>query len=102
MCNQPAALDAALGAVNHFFNMQVGPIDFPEIAQQINDDLPVGARIGWTGGGIGHFVAVIGYNELTGMVVVADPLHGESAISVATLKSSYKGLGRWTDTYFTF
>lgn len=101
LCNRPAQLDAALAAVQHFFSAASGSVEFSRVQEEIDADRPIGVRIGWTGGGVGHFLTVIGYNELETEVIVADPKYGESAIPLTTLQSSYKALGMWTDTYFT-
>ena len=100
-CNQPALLDTALAAVRHFLSAAAAPVDFSRVQAEIDGERPLGVRIGWMGGGVGHFLTVIGYEEGTGTVVVADPKYGESSIPVAVLQTSYKGLGTWTDTYFT-
>lgn len=101
LCNVPGFLDRALSAVKHHLFTSPGVIGFGEIIAQIEGDLPIGVRVGWSGGGVGHFLAIIGYDETTNRIDVADPRFGPSTITVAELETSYKGLGNWTDTYFT-
>jgi len=100
-CNVPAELNEALSAVHHFNYSSAQSSDFGEVRDQIDLDRPLGVRIGWSGGGVGHFVTVSGYDETTQWVVVDDPLYGRSSLPHAEFRNSYKNLGSWTDSYFT-
>ena len=100
-CNQPWYLDRALRRTNHFDNRRKGPASISELRSQLDAGRPVGARIGWAGGG-GHFVAISGcLDDATGVLEVRDPIYGTSEISMANFRSSYQGSGSWTHTYYT-
>jgi hypothetical protein len=100
-CNQPWYLDRALRRTNNFASRHKGPASMAELRSQLDAGRPVGARIGWAGGG-GHFVTISGcLDDATGVLEVRDPIYGTSEISVANFRSSYQGSGSWTHTYYT-
>jgi hypothetical protein len=101
-CNKPWYLSKALRAVHHYFSCSPNSISFSRVVTEIDLEQPVGVRIGWTGGGVGHFLAIVGYDETTEKIDLDDPRFGPSTTTIAALETSYQGLGRWTDTYFTF
>jgi hypothetical protein len=71
------------------------------VAPEINADRPVGARIGWSGGG-GHFIAIAGYSTNGGQFLdVEDPWYSASTVTYAVLQTAYEGSGAWTHTYYT-
>ena len=72
-----------------------------QVQSEILDGRPVGARIGWAGGG-GHFVMIAGYRcDTVGYFDIRDPIYGSSDVAVATFTTSYRGSGSWTHTYYT-
>jgi hypothetical protein len=100
-CNRPALLEDALGAVGHLLFNQAFPTDAGRIRDEIDANNPVCVRVGWDDLAIGHFFAIVGYHNEGDLVVVADPQYGPSpAISLESIRTSYQGAGRWTDTYF--
>ena len=60
-CNVPWFLDRALTRTNNFVSI-AGPVAFSAVKAEIDAGRPVGARIGWSGGG-GHFVCIYGYSS---------------------------------------
>jgi hypothetical protein len=72
------------------------------IRGEIDGNRPLGARIGWSGGG-GHFVVLGAYatSPAGDFVTVEDPLFGPSTLPLSTFQSSYQGSGTWTHTYWT-
>ncbi len=99
-CNVPWYLDRALTRTRNFVSIQ-GPALFEQVRSEINAGRPVGARIGWSGGG-GHFMVIYGYSTIAGdeYFDIDDPIYGKSHIPVSEFSSSYQGSGSWTHTYF--
>jgi hypothetical protein len=100
-CNVPWYLDGALTRTENFVSV-TGPATFEQVRDEIDAGRPVGARIGWSGGG-GHFMAIYGYSLVgrTTYFDIDDPIYGKSHLSVSDFSSSYQGSGTWTHTYFT-
>jgi Papain-like cysteine protease AvrRpt2 len=100
-CNQPWYLDRAFKLTGNHADRAAGTVPLSAIRSQLDAGRPVGARIGWDGGG-GHFVMISGcLDDATGILEVRDPIHGTSEISIAAFASSYQGSGSWTHTYYT-
>ena len=99
-CNVPWYLDRALTRTRNFVSI-TGPVGFEQVRDEINAGRPVGARIGWSGGG-GHFMVIYGYSLIGGgeYFDIDDPIYGKSHIPVSEFSSSYQGTGSWTHTYF--
>jgi len=102
-CNVPWYLDRALTRTHNFVSIVSGTVGFDQVKAEIDAGRPVGARIGWSGGG-GHFVAIYGYTQVLGVLDyfdIDDPIYGKSHISVSDFTNNYQGSGSWTHTYFT-
>jgi hypothetical protein len=105
-CNTGAALEDALAAVGRFKQVVSGPATFAAVCQQLNANMPVGARIEWYQGGA-HFVIIAGFYVTAsgrGVLTIADPLFANSNIYYNDFRSAYQantnGGGEWTHTYF--
>ena len=100
-CNVPWYLDRALTRTGNFVSI-TGAQTFAAVRDEIDAGRPVGARIGWSGGG-GHFMCIYGYSWIVGQEYfdIDDPIYGKSHVSVADFSSNYQGSGSWTHTYFT-
>src|SRR6476660_9447377 len=102
-CNVPWYLDRALTRTNNFVSI-TGTVAFATVQAEIDAGRPVGARIGWSGGG-GHFVCIYGYIEILGGIAeffdIDDPIYGKSTLRVADFTTKYQTTGSWTHTYFT-
>ena len=100
-CNVPWYLDRALTRTDNFVRI-TGPASFADVCSEIDAGRPVGARVGWSGGG-GHFMCIYGYSTFLGQqyVDIDDPIYGKSHLPVADFSSTYQGSGTWTHTYFT-
>jgi hypothetical protein len=100
-CNRPWYLDRALTRTGNLASRAAGTAPLSTIRSQLDAGRPVGARIGWAGGG-GHFVVISGcLDDATGLLEVRDPIYGTSELSIASFASSYQGSGSWTHTYYT-
>jgi hypothetical protein len=99
-CNVPWYLDRSLTRTRNFVSM-TGPVGFEQVRAEIDAGRPVGARIGWSGGG-GHFMVIYGYSLIGGgeFFDIDDPIYGKSHIPVSEFAGSYQGAGSWTHTYF--
>jgi hypothetical protein len=103
-CNDAAALDDALRAVGRLKGFVSRPLTFQEVCNEIDNNCPVGVRIGWAEGG-GHFIAIHGYyvSSSSQIVHVSDPLFGPSSLYYGHFLSCYQfwndGGGFWTDSY---
>ena len=100
-CNVPWFLDRALTRTNNFVSI-TGPVAFASIRAEIDSGRPVGARVGWSGGG-GHFMCIYGYSTFLGLQYfdIDDPIYGKSHLSTSDFSNNYQGSGTWTHTYFT-
>ena len=100
-CNVPWFLNSALTRTNNFVSI-TGQITFQQVKAEIDAGRPVGARIGWNGGG-GHFMVIYGYSSIAGTEYfdIDDPIYGKSHLTVADFSSNYQGSGTWTHSYFT-
>ena len=100
-CNQPWYLNLALTRTGNLASWTGGTATMAQVQSEILDGRPVGARIGWSGGG-GHFVMIAGYRcDSVGYFDIRDPIYGSSDVAVATFTTSYRGSGSWTHTYYT-
>lgn len=101
-CNVPWYLDRALTRTGNFVSISAGPASFTTVCAEIDAGRPVGARIGWSGGG-GHFMVVCGYSRVGALeyLDIDDPIYGKSHLSVAEFSGNYQGSGSWTHTYLT-
>jgi len=98
-CNAPWYLDQALDRVGNLWYYAPGPLAWGQIQSEIDGGWPIGVRIGWMSGG-GHFVAVSGYSNQS-VVDVQDPWYGRSSVDYVQFRSSYRGTGQWTHSYWT-
>jgi hypothetical protein len=100
-CNVPWYLDRALTRTNNFVSI-IGPASFQQVREEIDAGRPVGARVGWSGGG-GHFMVIYGYSFVAGdeYFDIDDPIYGQSHLPVSDFASTYQGSGTWTHTYLT-
>lgn len=101
-CNIPWYLDRALGRTGNYRSKSTGAVPLSKVRAEIDAGRPVGARIGWRGGG-GHFVMLTGYRQAAGVeeVDVQDPWTGRSSLPIDVFKTNYKSQGTWTHTYLT-
>ncbi len=101
-CNVPWYLDRALTRTMNFSSIVSGTITYSQILAELQHGRPIGARIGWSGGG-GHFMVIYGCSRVgsTYYVDIDDPIYGKSHITLATFTSNYQGSGSWTHTYYT-
>ena len=101
-CNVPWFLDRAFTRTHNFVSITAGQAGFGQVRAEIDAGRPVGARIGWSGGG-GHFMVIYGYSLVVGVEYfdIDDPIYGKSHLTVADFSSNYQGSGSWTHTYFT-
>ncbi|MDF2050341.1 papain-like cysteine protease family protein [Arthrobacter sp. Cr_A7] len=100
-CNVPWYLDRALTRTKNYVSI-TGQITFAQIRAEIDAGRPVGARVGWNGGG-GHFMMIYGYATYFGAqyVDIDDPIYGKSHLRLSDFSTNYQGSGTWTHTYFT-
>jgi hypothetical protein len=101
-CNRPWYLDRALTLTGNFATRVQGPASWDDVRNEIDAGRPVGARIGWRGGG-GHFVLITGYSDTEGarQLNVEDPWTGSAVVAFSDFASSYQRTGSWTHTYMT-
>jgi hypothetical protein len=103
-CDQDWTLDTALSRVGHLAGPKTnGPSAPADVEVELAASRPVGVRIGWYGGGKGHFVVISGYDDSSGTpeVDVEDPYWGPSVLlDFNTFSTAYQsGTGQWTHTY---
>lgn len=98
-CNRPWYLDRSLSRTGNLQTWSSGAGTLADVMSEINDNRPLCARIGWSGGG-GHFLAIDGFNCELVMVAVDDPWYGASDVVLSTFQTAYQGSGSWTHTYW--
>src|SRR6478609_4406714 len=100
-CNVPWFLDGALTRTDNFVSI-MGVATFQQVRAEIDAGRPVGARVGWSGGG-GHFMAIYGFSTVGGVEYfdIDDPIYGKTHLTVSEFSTNYQGSGTWTHTYFT-
>lgn len=100
--NVPWYLDKALDRTKNFVSIHAAPATFAQIRAEIDAGRPIGARIGWNGGG-GHFMAIYGYSTWFGeeYVDIDDPIYGKSHLTLSEFSTNYQGSGTWTHYYIT-
>lgn len=98
--NMPYYLDRALSTFGHLRVPTVGtPLSPAQVEQEIQTGKPIGARIGWYGGG-GHFMVIAGYlAAAVPRVAIHDPIYGESDMDYSVYQAAYQGSGSWTHSY---
>lgn len=101
-CNTPWYLDSALQRTGNLDSFSGGTTSFAGVRTEIDSGQPLGARIGWSGGG-GHFAVIEGYKPGPSeqRVAVDDPWYGASDLTYNTFATSYQGTGGWTHSYTT-
>lgn len=101
--DEGAALDDALNAVQRQREARSSAIDFQQLKSEIDSEMPVCVRIGWTKGGA-HFVSLYGYriwDSGAKTIEVGDPWYGNSTQDFDQFPAYYRGGGEWTDTFLT-
>lgn len=101
-CNQPWYLDKALQITENLQSFIQGSQDVDTVQTQMNENKPLGVRIGWKFGG-GHFVVIsnIDCSKSTPVLTIDDPYFGRSYVTFDTFVTNYKNSGKWSHTYFT-
>lgn len=98
-CNQYGYLDKALTYVKRLDHVDSSTEPYATVVSQATQWHPLGIRVAWSGGGA-HFIAATGY-EQGQMVVIDDPIYGNSVVAYGALMGTYQGSGNWTHSYFT-
>ena len=93
-------LEHVLTVTGHYRDIKANPLDFESVAREIDAGRPVAIRINWNGGGA-HFVVITGYDRARGTFTIEDPWLGRSQLTAEVLRTSYRGIGKWTLTYLT-
>jgi hypothetical protein len=101
-CNRAAQLDAALRRTGNLrAPAQDGPLEFPDVKTEIDNDFPIGAHIEFGDGG-SHFVLLCGYlDDATQSVSIQDPEIGQTDLPLTQFLTRYRTSGSWDLTYFT-
>jgi Papain-like cysteine protease AvrRpt2 len=107
-CDEPAALQTALDAVNTALGKslnnlpQGGTLAFESVRAQIDSGRPVCVRIQWFGTSGAHFVMIDGYSVSQSgepWVDIADPYYEDSTLPYEQFVFGYLNAGAWSDTY---
>jgi hypothetical protein len=107
VCNQFSFLSQVLTSIDSLASFAQTTLPLQSIRAQINNAVPMAARIGWSGGG-GHFVMItgVGPDDPRGdnftFVEIEDPsqsYYGSHFVPYATLIQGYRGSGTWTHYY---
>jgi len=101
-CNIPWYLGRALAVVGAFVRRVNNAESFSTVKSEISSGRPLCVRVGWSSGG-GHFLSIIGWVKTRSgekFYEVTDPIYGRQTVKVAKFKTSYRGTGRWTHSYY--
>jgi hypothetical protein len=105
VCNEPWYLHTALRRVGHFDRSTAAAATFTEVSTEIGARRPICVRFEWAGGGgAAHFFVVEGFmNDPAHTLQTDDSIYGQTVITHADLKTSYRGAasGQWTHSYWT-
>lgn len=97
----PFALDAALSTFGHFAALRPR-IAFDMLRAEIDAGRPVAVHVLFVESGLSHFAVVLGYrSQPEPTLLVDDPLHGASAVSLDLFVGAYRGDGRWRHSFLT-
>ena len=102
-CNKPWYLDSALIVTGNLDRMETRSLTLGEIQAAIQQDSPIGTRVGWFGGG-GHFQTIVGWlvaDSGIEYIDISDPIYLDSQIVFSEFASAYQGGGTWTHSYLT-
>ncbi len=99
-CNRWWYLDSVLALTGNLKRFVHEAKAFEEVVREIDDNRPIGARVGWSGGG-GHFVVITGYDYGKASFILKDPWYGDSIVSADVFRNAYQGTGTWTHAYET-
>jgi len=99
-CNRPWKFIEALTTVGNLDSPANGIEAQATITAEVKSGEPLGVRVDWRGGTIGHVLMVVG-GGANDMVTVQDPFYGQWYIPYSTLVNSYMGTGSWTRSFFT-
>ncbi len=103
-CNRDYELDQALDLMQLRASCCNYPLTLDEIREQINQGVPVAARIAWRGGG-GHFVVITAVvtdpkdDQQTWLRVANPKDQAASYVPYHTFLTRYGGDGEWTHSY---
>jgi len=103
-CDEPQSLRDALREVGHLREFVESRVPFATVADEIDQHLVIGARIGWPGGG--HFVIISGYSVNSRnepQLEILDPWEDEPIqpfiVSYERFALAYQSYGEWTHSY---
>ena len=86
--------------MNHLREVH-GPILFPAIKEEIDNNRPICVRVEWNEEGA-HFLCITGYGHSPSggeVLITDDPFHGgPSRLAYADMCTNYKGHGKWSHT----
>jgi len=100
--NEPKPLDLPLRRLKNLAAVLDGAVSFEQVTHMIDQGRPVGVRIQWVDApGVGHMVALSGYDVSLRAVMVEDPKFGQQQCAYEGFRDSYLGHGFWSFTYVT-
>ena len=77
-----------------------GPPEFARLCEELRNHKPVCARL--SANGIGHLIAVSGYDAIRKEIMIQDPANGGTSwMSFAAFPENYWSGAQWTHTYWT-
>jgi Repeat of unknown function (DUF346) len=100
ICDHSGSIDKALTQTGNFNTDTGGAVSIDALRTQISAGHPVCIGINWSHGG-GHNLAVSGVLVGPKLVIVNDPIFGQSILPYQTLLTSYQGNGSWADSFYT-
>ena len=98
-CNVYGYLDSSLVRIGHASGSRWGVANYDEVSVEIDQGRPLCVRTAWRSGGA-HFLAIIAHLE-GNYYGVDDPIYGPSDVSEVVFQTAYRGIGAWTNTFWT-
>jgi len=99
-CNVSWYLDKALTRTKNLNYYVSNSLSISDLDLELSNGRPMGARIGWAGGG-GHFNVLAGASTTDSRVHVHDPIYGDLDYDYNSYCTKYQGSGTWTHSYYT-
>jgi hypothetical protein len=101
-CNQGWWPDLALTRLGHHREAPWVTLTPVQLAAELANSTPVGARVDWEGGGA-HAMGIRGRSIVNGVeyISITDPWYGDSDLTRDNFANRYQNVGTWTQTFKT-
>jgi len=99
VCVKPGGVGDALNIHGNRNSSPLSSLTLAAITDEMETGHPIAVDIKWTRGGGQHCVAIAGV--LDDMLLICDPINGESVIQYETFPTAYRGGASWRSAFLT-